>query len=214
MAACKAVRGDLRITGVVTTLEPLAALRSVSGTLAVESAPELDSLDGLERLHAVSDLVLSQNAELDDIGALGSLKAVRTVTVKSNPELENLRGLEGVHALERLTIERNGIFTLKGLGNLQRVDVFVLEKNRRLVDARALSGVLEAGEVVLVDNSRLAGYSGVLPNLRRRPSFAEVRGNPLSALETAHLTATPNASSPSRFSGTNTERTQPRLVQF
>jgi hypothetical protein len=214
MAGCKAVRGDLRITGAVTSLGPLASLRAVSGTLVVESTPELDSLDGLEQVHAVSDLVLNHNAELDDIGALGSLKAVRSVTLKGNPELGSLRGLEGIEALERLTIEQNGIFTLRGLGNLQKVGVFILEKNRRLVDARALSGVQSAGEVVLVDNSRLAGYSGVLPNLRHRPSFADVRGNRLCALETAHLTATPNASSPSRFSGIDTDRAERRHAQF
>ena len=213
MADCTTVRGDLRITGAVTTLEPLASVHSVSGVLAVESTLELESLDGLEQLRAVSDLVVASNAELDDIGALGSLGAVRTVTLTRNPDLRNLQGLESVRELERLTIEKNGIFTLRGLSNLQKVGVLSIENNRRLNDARSLSGVLEADEVVLVNNSRLAGYSGILPNLRRRPNHATVRGNTLCAVETAHLTAWASARSPS-FSAIQIDRAERLQARF
>jgi hypothetical protein len=211
-AGCGAVRGDLKISGAVTTLAPLASVQSVSGALEVESALELDSLDGLEQLRSVSDLVLAGNAELDDIGALGSLEAVRSITLAKNPELRDLRGLESVRELERLTIEKNGIFTLRGLSNLEKVGVLRLENNRLLNDARSLSGVLDADEVV--NNSRLAGYSGILPNLRRQPDHATVTGNTLCALETAHLSSTPSTRTPTSFSGIANERAERLQARF
>jgi hypothetical protein len=206
MAGCTRVEGPLTITGSVTTLQPLASIESVHGTLAVESTEHLDSLDGLERVREVSRLVLTDNAQLNDIAALGSLSAVRSIALKGNPELETLRGLESVRALDKLTIVGNGLYNVRGLGNVTALAELVVAKNRRLIDIHALAGVLDAERIVLVDNRMLGGFGGVLPHLRRAPAFVHVAGNPLSVAETAHLTSSPSSGSRSGFASINSDR--------
>jgi len=39
----------------------------------------------------------------------------------------------------------------------------------------------------VIDNPRLSGFAGVLPNLQQPPTFAEVTGNPVTAAEISHL---------------------------
>src|SRR5689334_23211357 len=44
------IQGDLKVTGNMTTLAHLGCLRSVTGTVYISDLPNLDRLDGLERL--------------------------------------------------------------------------------------------------------------------------------------------------------------------
>jgi hypothetical protein len=206
MAGCTRVEGPLTITGSVTTLQPLASIESVYGTLAVESTAHLGSLDGLEQVREVSRLVLTDNAQLDDIAALGSLSTVRSITLKGNPELETLRGLESVRTLDKLTIVGNGLYNVRGLGNVTALAELVVAKNRRLIDLHALASVRDAERIVLVDNRRLSGFGGILPHLRHAPAFAQVTGNPLSVAETAHLTTFTSSRSRSGFAAINGDR--------
>jgi hypothetical protein len=187
LARCTRVDGNLVVSGSVTTLEPLASVETVTGTLSVDSAPQLESLAGLERLRHVDSLLLKRNAELDDIGALHSLSEVRQISLTHNPQLDSLTGLEGVRSLERLTVVENGLYSLRGLGNLAELGELVVVKNPRLIELRALSGVQGVERVTIVGNRRLSGFAGVLPHLRKPPTFVAVAGNPFTVAETAHL---------------------------
>ena len=187
-AGCGRVDGDLTIAGDVTSLEPLAAIEAVHGTLSVESTTRLQSLDGLERLRVATGISLHHNRELDDVTALSSLHQVSRLSLSGNPQLETLRGLEGVQTLERLSIEGSGLFTLRGLANVATVGELVVAKNRRLTELRALSTVLSAERVAIIDNPVLCGRGGLLPNLERAPTATRVVGNPVTVAETSHLT--------------------------
>ncbi len=190
LAGCTRVLGDLTVTGSVTSLEPFAMVTSVWGALAIESAPELESLDGLRSLRAASDVVIRRNPHLNNIRALRALQAVRSVTISANPLLESLSGLEGLRSLDSLTIAGNGIYTLRGLGNVYAVGDLVVADNPRLYDPRGLAGVLEVDRIVLSNNPRLSGHFGILPNLRQPPAVGTVAGNSLCAKETSRLIAT------------------------
>ncbi|HEX5098874.1 MAG TPA: hypothetical protein VFV94_05210 [Polyangiaceae bacterium] len=93
---CRNVSGDLALYG-VTTLAPLASLRSVGGTLTVEHTSRLYTLAGLEQLRSVNRLEVNHNASLVNAGALRKLDHVRHVSVTHNPRLSTTYGfLDGM----------------------------------------------------------------------------------------------------------------------
>jgi hypothetical protein len=190
LAGCTRVLGDVTVTGSVSSLEPFASVTSVWGTLRIESAPKLETLDGLSSLRAASNLVLKRNPRLNSVRALRNLQAVHSVTISTNPLLETLSGLEGLRSLDSLTVAGNGIYTLHGLGNVYAVGDLVVSDNPRLYDPRGLAGVLEVDRIVLSNNPRLSGHFGILPNLRQPPVIGTIAGNSLCAKETSRLIAT------------------------
>jgi len=189
LAGCTQVVGDLTVSGTVSTLEPLRAVASLWGTLAVHSTDRLRALHGLGALRAASNVVVSNNARLEDLGALRTLRAVRNLTITGNPKLETLTGLEGLRSVERLTIASNGLYTLHGLGNVYSVGDLVITDNPRLNDVRGLAGVIEVRSVVLEHNPRLCRHFGILPKLRHAPTVDSVAQNGLSVVDAAQLTA-------------------------
>lgn len=89
---CRAISGDLELSG-VTSLAPLATLRSVHGTLRIENASKLYTLEGLERLRSVGALEIHHNASLISAGALRQLKQASHVSISHNPRLSTKYGL-------------------------------------------------------------------------------------------------------------------------
>lgn len=70
------ISGDLQIMSGVTTLAPLESLRYLGGTLFLDSADDLASLEGLEALTTVVGSMRLLNAALGDVSALEHLHSV------------------------------------------------------------------------------------------------------------------------------------------
>ena len=186
-AHCTDIRGNLQVGG-VSTLAPLAALRSVSGSLTIENTRELDSLAGLERLESVKSLVLIANDALDDISALSGLESVSTVDIVGNANLRNLSGLANVEKLERLRLEDNGIYSMGGLEQLKEVGDLLISNNQALISVGALNGLAKVSRMVVQRNPRLAGYYGLFNGVRTKPAMAKFSDNlGLSAAEQARF---------------------------
>jgi hypothetical protein len=88
---CRTISGDLALYG-VTSLAPLASVRSVEGTLTIEHTSRLYTLAGLEQLRSVSRLEIHHNASLINAGALRQLEHVRQASVTHNPRLSTRYG--------------------------------------------------------------------------------------------------------------------------
>jgi hypothetical protein len=92
LAGCVSIEGDVSIAN-VTTLSPLASLRSVAGRLEIGPTHELTTLAGLENLESARSVVLEHNAALINARALNGLLATSRVQVGNNPRLSKSFGL-------------------------------------------------------------------------------------------------------------------------
>jgi len=188
-AHCTDIRGNLQIGG-VSTLQRLAGLRSVSGSLTIENTTQLESLDGLEQLESVEGLVLIANDNLDDISALSALHSVSTVDIVHNPELRNLSGLTNVEKLDRLRLDGNGIYSTVGLEQLTEIGDLVISDNGALISVGSLNGVAKVSRMVVERNPRLASHFGLFNGIQSKPAMAKFSDNiGLSAAEQARFQA-------------------------
>lgn len=114
---CDVVVGDLSIAN-VTTLAPLASVRSVEGTLRVSSTGRLYSFRGLEALESVGVLEVRGNRGLIGVGGLRRLARAERVTFRENPRLSSSYGL--LPALTRgstpISLENNAGLASEGVG--------------------------------------------------------------------------------------------------
>ncbi len=88
---CRSISGDLALYG-VTSLAPLASVRSIEGTLTIEHTSRLYTLAGLEQLRRVDRLEIHHNASLINAGALSKLEHVQQASVTHNPRLSTKYG--------------------------------------------------------------------------------------------------------------------------
>ncbi len=167
-ASCDRVTGDLRIQhSTLSSLEQLAQLRSVAGTLEISGNSELDDLQGLEQLTSVGALEIRDNAELDSLTGLDQLRSVSSIDISDNAELENLEGLGGVERVHSLTIERNGLYDTLGLDRLTEVGELTIKNNRKLISLRGFKGLARAQHIEIQHNPLLAAYYGLFPELEQ-----------------------------------------------
>jgi len=89
---CVTIAGDLDVTG-VTSVQPLARLRSVDGTLSIRRTERLYSLSGLENLRRVDTLRIERNRGLISIRSLNALAHAEKVSIVANPRLSSSQGL-------------------------------------------------------------------------------------------------------------------------
>jgi len=99
---CRAISGDLALYG-VTSLAPLASVRSIEGTLTIEHTSRLYTLAGLEQLRSVNRLEIHHNSSLINAGALHQLEHVHQVSVTHNRRLSTTYGF--LDAMDRTGVE-------------------------------------------------------------------------------------------------------------
>jgi hypothetical protein len=92
LEGCVSIDGDVRITN-VTSLAPLASLKTVTGTLEVGPTHQLTTLAGLESLKSARSVVLEHNVALINARALNGLFDASRVHVSNNPRLSKSFGL-------------------------------------------------------------------------------------------------------------------------
>jgi len=88
---CRSISGDLALYG-VSSLAPLASVKSIDGTLTIEHTSRLYTLAGLEQLRHVNRLEVHHNASLINAGALSKLEHVQHVSVTHNARLTTRYG--------------------------------------------------------------------------------------------------------------------------
>jgi hypothetical protein len=89
---CTEVRGDLAISG-VSSLEAMADLHRVEGTLSISETQRLYTLSGLESLAEVGALRIEHNRALINAHGLNGLTRAGAVVIAKNPRLSKRYGL-------------------------------------------------------------------------------------------------------------------------
>lgn len=146
VSACRAIDGDLRITG-----------------------SAVSDLRGLENLASVRYLVVA-GTSLRDLSGLAGLRDVSGITVAANPRLETLLGLEGIHRLDGLVVAGNdSLVSLAGLDSLERADELTISANPRLASLAALASLSHVVELD-VSTEGAAFTASDVDSLQRRAS--------------------------------------------
>lgn len=180
---------DLIIMGNnITNLNGLSTIQVVNGAVEIRSNPLLTSTNGFAPTFAGSDLIIRDNAILQNLNSLSNLDTVLgEFAIRTNPSLNNITGLNTLSYVGLAVIVRdNAILTnLNGLNNLKYVgEVLELVENPLLTDVSALNNIdsIEGGieGAIFIDaNDILANLNGLGNNSTKIKGDLTITNNPL-----------------------------------
>jgi len=156
----------------ITSLQGLEGLKIIDKELSIGINPLLTSLNGLNNLEQVSDLVIQYANALVNLQGLNSLAIFTgthgngkgSIDINSNTSLVNLEGLDSVTLIGNLSIQNNwALANLHGLESLEKV-----------VEQLTISG-----------DENLQSLTG-LDNLKRTFIFRCIGNKSLSSFEALH----------------------------
>lgn len=173
----------------------------------------LTSLEGLECLHTVRSLTISDNPQLEDLKGLDNLTTARgDLIIEDNGTLKNITHLANLTAIEKLNITNNeSLLSIEGLENLPVLTDLVLNNlpqvtsispiaNARIhngIDITALNSLTElsyfsqlenfSGRLTIASNPGLSSLQGLRDIAT--VSYLKIIGNPnLTSLEGLNIT--------------------------
>jgi hypothetical protein len=157
-AGCKAILGDLTVTGTeLTDLAPLARLTRISGKLELSHNPQLRSVSGLERLKRAGSVRLLDNPHLSSLKSLSRLSHLDHLEITGAPALRSSSGLEGLTELESLTLRETGLARVVGLSRLSQVREIEIGKNPNLISLAPLRHIQSVVRLEVYRNPWLNG---------------------------------------------------------
>jgi len=177
---CEVIYGGIFISDSedsrVTDLSSLSHLKTV-GSLTIENTKSLKSLEGLERVTHIKELLhpdgttvggyltISNNDQLSDISALSNLVRVEeNLTISDNNQLSDLSSLNGLEKLEgKLSLHGNAsLITLNSFNALDEMyEGVVISDNSSLVEISRFTSLFSInGHLEIHDNPMLTGISG------------------------------------------------------
>jgi hypothetical protein len=181
------VDGNLHI-GDVDTLEGLACLRQVNGSVIINGTEALKDLDGLERLGSIhGSLWVTENAQLVSMAHLGALKEIAgDLVVERNEALVTLDGVANLSRGMRGGIyvrDNDALVEIDGFARLPAVGgELVIEGNPALDHINAFydgeSHTEVYGDVVLRDNAMLGWAELPAVAVDRTRNTIRVEDNP------------------------------------
>jgi hypothetical protein len=161
----EAERVDIIGCDSLASLDGLDALRVVRGRLRLSHNATLDSLSGAPRLQAVRELVIEDNASIENLQGLPrELSQLFALSVERNTRLLTLDGLEALTQIQHLFVSDNPrLERLAYFENLRTLESFEIADHPRLTDLGSLP-VFEDNaqlELSLRNNTRLASVRGL-----------------------------------------------------
>ena len=163
-------------------LTPLSALRELSGRSDLPFGfvgiyeTSVRSLQGLENLDGIEDLVLGDNLDLESLGGIALGPDVSTVSLVNSPGLTSIAELASLEHMAALDLTNLGITDLDSLDNLYGVDLAIdLSSNRQLANVDPIAQ-MSTESLRIVDNAVLRSIPA-LPNMTYLDTFVAV-GNP------------------------------------
>ena len=161
------VIGVLYLSGLdIDSLQPLAgALHRVEQGFILKNTM-VESLEPINGLSSVGDLIIHGNRKLSHVFGLGNLTEVRSnLNIINNDRVADIDGLKKVVKVGgNLTIRKNNeLSNINGLANLVRVDGSVaIESNRGLVNIDGLGSLINIiGSLRVSENEALSGIEGM-----------------------------------------------------
>ena len=170
LAACNQITGSLWIgpaSDDITSLEALAGITSIGGSLFIEENAFLTDLNGLQNINSIGgDLKIANNAVLNNIDGLASLTGtLDDLVIQHNDALTNLDGLAGLTSIkEQLGVGWNdSLENIDGLRNISDVGTEVQIRNHEVLsNLDGLAGLTSVGADLFVYRNRsLTNWDGL-----------------------------------------------------
>jgi hypothetical protein len=196
---CEVLDGSLTITSPsLTSLDALSpsVLRTITGTLSIDTNPVLDNVEGLSGLAEIGHSFMIQSSYVGDLGGLETLRLVGSnassdaLIIANNPRLENVEPLGGItrFALTVVVAQNNALTGLAGIGNLRATTNVTIVNNPVLSEIGGFNDLAETQNLTVASNPAL--LSAVFPALRIGGSLS-ITGHQL--LESVSLPALESA---------------------
>jgi hypothetical protein len=167
----------------------LSCLREVRGGIAIADNPDLETLDGLQRLSELNSPLIENatfriagNANLHDLEGLSGLEALPRLQIVENPLLETVNGLANLRTADIIQIHRNEILPTVALPSLEYVRLLEIGEhlcpswdpavdptpapyangNPGLVDLDGLASLQSYDDLILKGNVSLGSIDGIV----------------------------------------------------
>lgn len=164
------IKGNMTITGSVTSLLPLQTIEIIEQGLSLENTSNLNNFEGLNNLKTIgyinySGFKVENNDQLENFSGLNNLELVQgETTIKNNPNLITLEGLDSltdVYGGDFRIQNCHALQNLAGLENLGFVDYFLyLFDNSLLNDISALNKLYFVKRIYIDNNDSLEIING------------------------------------------------------
>ncbi|MGE6760242.1 DUF7151 family protein [Corallococcus interemptor] len=138
------------------------AVDSLPEGLSVQANPRLRRL-ALPGLASAGSVSLSQNAALESLSGLSSLRTVEFLSIFSNAALTNVEGLDSLQSASAISISRNAkLQSTAGFPRLSRVGSVAIGDNALLESAGGMPELRTVSEdITLRNNARLKSVTGL-----------------------------------------------------
>ncbi len=188
-ANCTNIEGTVTLDGLITNLDGLAQIQTISGDLVFEGVSGLQNLEGLNQLTQIGGSLIFESSSMSSIEALANLEHIGdNLFVVRMASLENLKGLEKIDSIfGSLALGSNPSFqslsNLSGLDNLKFVGGNLsLTKNMKLQDISALSNLEYVGGIFGISENDMSSLEA-LSNLKHLGSFVLTLNESLTNLK-------------------------------
>jgi hypothetical protein len=179
---------DLYDVGVqdLSALQGLRVLTGHEGALPVGWVgihdTQLHTLQGLQNVEHITQLVLSDNLQLESLGGVALSPAMLNINLVNSPQLTSIAELAGVERATTLYLDNIGVSDVESLANLYYVEFGIsITGNRNLLDIDALGAV--STESLVISNNALLERIPAFPNLAFLESFTATRNPALHSIE-------------------------------
>ncbi|WP_299222987.1 T9SS type A sorting domain-containing protein [uncultured Aquimarina sp.] len=158
---------DLQIATQARSLEGLSGLISVGGDLKLSGGfRELENLSGLSQLRTVGgSLSIESVGNISDLAGFDSLNSIGDfLSIRNNKDLVSLEGFLDFPSIGNIQIiDNDNLISLKGFENLNNFDgVIFITNNDKLINLEGLSGLSNfGGSLSIKDNDKLTSLAGL-----------------------------------------------------
>lgn len=172
----------------IVDLTPLNSLEQIAAHIEVQSNPQLTSLSGLENIHTVAGLVISQNENLASLEGLEGLTSISgtifysgqtffnggAIALFENPALTSIEALGNItpQTLASISINTSGLTSLAGLETIVEVSSLYVVNNDALTSLASLEGLTTVNSTVFITrNDQLTDYCVLQTPLGTNPNL-------------------------------------------
>jgi hypothetical protein len=158
-SACKELSGDITISGNdILSLNGLAQINSVGGSVHIFNSRNLTGLTGLNRMKSIGgSLDIYQDSAMQSFSGLeGLTKIGKRLEIESNPVLTSLSSLGNVNtSLEALhVVYNNKLSNLTGLNRIKRIEnICWISFNPSLKSLSGLDSLISVGGSLEIDSN-------------------------------------------------------------
>jgi hypothetical protein len=125
------------------------------GVIIIDGCNQLRDLSGLAQVTGWSELMLSNNANLESLNGLYVGRELRRVGLLGLPKLRDLTALAPVWRIERLSIQNTGLEDLDGLEDVIYMGSLEIYRNPNLRSLQPLSMLNTLQDMYVSDNAVL-----------------------------------------------------------